>query len=139
MKKELYVGSISSRATEEDLQKLFSISGTVTSIHLIRDVQSGEFKGCGYVRMATPEQAKDAIETLDGAFLIDKVKEDHIPVVFHIELSNEQMCNSISEATGAKSELLNAVHNVSDTDFKAGATYISLMEHNVQVLKEALN
>lgn len=73
------------------------------------------------------------------AFLIDKVKEDHIPVVFHIELSNEQMCNSISEATGAKSELLNAVHNVSDTDFKAGATYISLMEHNVQVLKEALN
>lgn len=29
--------------------------------------------------------------------------------------------------------------NVSDSDFKAGATYISLMEHNVQVLKEALN
>lgn len=73
MSKELYVGSISARATEEDLEKLFSISGTVTSIHLIRDLQTGEFKGCGYVRMATPEQAKDAIETLDGAFLIDKV------------------------------------------------------------------
>ena len=73
------------------------------------------------------------------AFLIDKVKADKIPVVFHIELSNEQMCNSITEATGAKSELLNAVHNVSDSDFKAGATYVSLMEHNVQVLKEALN
>ena len=62
-----------------------------------------------------------------------------IPVVFHIELSNEQMCNSICEATGAKSELLNAVHNVSDSDFKAGVTYVSLMEHNVEVLKEALN
>ena len=73
------------------------------------------------------------------AFLINKVKSDGIPVVFHIELSNEQMCNSICEATGAKSELLNAVHNVSDSDFKAGATYISLMEHNVGVLKEALN
>ncbi len=73
------------------------------------------------------------------AFLIDKVKEDNIPVVFHIELSNEQMCDSICEATGAKSELLNAVHNVSDSDFKSGATYISLMEHNVKVLKEALN
>ncbi|MEA4813772.1 MAG: metal ABC transporter substrate-binding protein [Oscillospiraceae bacterium] len=73
------------------------------------------------------------------AFLIDKVKEDDIPVVFHIELSNEQMCDSICEATGAKSELLNAVHNVSDSDFKAGATYLSLMEHNVDVLREALN
>lgn len=73
------------------------------------------------------------------AFLIDKVKQDQIPVVFHIELSNAQMCNSICEATGAKSELLNAVHNVSDSDFKAGITYIDLMEHNVEVLKEALN
>jgi len=73
MKIELYVGSISAKATEEDIRHLFSISGTVTSIHLIRDPQTGEFKGCGYVRMATPEQARDAIETLDGALLIDKV------------------------------------------------------------------
>ncbi|HEY9574588.1 MAG TPA: metal ABC transporter substrate-binding protein [Lachnospiraceae bacterium] len=73
------------------------------------------------------------------AFLIDKVKSDKIPVVFHIELSNEQMANSIAEATGAKSELLNAVHNISDSDFKAGVTYIDLMNHNVEVLKEALN
>ena len=73
------------------------------------------------------------------AFLIDKVKSDEIPVVFHIELSNEEMCNSIAEATGAKSELLNAVHNVSDEDFKNGVTYVSLMKHNVEVLKEALN
>ncbi len=73
------------------------------------------------------------------AFLNDKVKKDKIPVVFHIELSNEQVCNSICEATGAKSELLNAVHNVTKDDFEAGATYMSLMEHNVEVLKEALN
>lgn len=73
------------------------------------------------------------------AFLIDKVKEDKIPVVFHIELSNEEMCDSICEATGAKSELLNAVHNVSDEDFKNGVTYIDLMKHNVDVLREALN
>lgn len=73
MKIELYVGSISQKATEEDIRNLFSISGTVTSIHLIRDAQTQEFKGCGYVRMATPEQARDAIETLDGALLIDKV------------------------------------------------------------------
>jgi zinc transport system substrate-binding protein len=73
------------------------------------------------------------------AFLIDKIKEDKIPVVFHIELSNEQMCDSICSATGAKKELLNAVHNISKDEFKAGVTYLDLMEHNVEVLKEALN
>lgn len=73
------------------------------------------------------------------AFLTKKVKDDKIPVVFHIELSNEKVCNSICEATGAKSELLNAVHNVSKDDFDKGITYIDLMEHNVSVLKEALN
>lgn len=73
------------------------------------------------------------------AFLIDKVKEDQIPVVFHIELSNPQMADSIAEATGAKSMLLNAVHNVTDEDFNQGATYVSLMEKNVEALKEALN
>jgi zinc transport system substrate-binding protein len=73
------------------------------------------------------------------AFLTDKVKQDKIPVVFHIELSNEKVCNSICEATGAKSELLNAIHNVSKKDFQNGVTYLDLMEHNVEVLKEALN
>lgn len=73
------------------------------------------------------------------AFLIDKVKEDKIPVVFHIELSNQQVCNAICEQTGAKSELLNAVHNISADDYASGVTYINLMEHNVEVLKEALN
>lgn len=73
------------------------------------------------------------------AYLTDKVEEDNIPVVFHIELSNEKVCDSICEATGAKSELLNAVHNVSKEDFEAGVTYMDLMEHNVEVLKEALN
>lgn len=73
------------------------------------------------------------------AFLQDKVKKDNIPVVFHIELSNEKICDAICEQTGAKSELLNAVHNVTKKDFEAGCTYIDLMEHNVEALKEALN
>lgn len=73
------------------------------------------------------------------AFLTDKVKEDSIPVVFHIEMSNAKVCDSICEATGAKSELLNAVHIVSKDDFEGGVTYIDLMKKNVTVLKEALN
>lgn len=73
------------------------------------------------------------------AFLINKIKEDDIPVVFHIEMSNQQMSHSIAEATGAKDLLLNAVHNVSEEDFKKGITYVDLMKHNEDVLKEALN
>ncbi|HWP79293.1 MAG TPA: metal ABC transporter substrate-binding protein [Candidatus Acidoferrum sp.] len=88
------------------------------------------FPGC-----ATETEANPATV----AFLIDKVKADGIPVVFHIELSNEQMANSIAEATGAKSALLNAVHNVTDADFKAGLGYLEFMNRNVEALKEALN
>ncbi len=72
------------------------------------------------------------------AFLVDKVKDDNIPVVFHIELSNEQMCDAIVDGTGASKELLNAVHNVSVDEFNKGVTYVDLMKHNVEVLKKAL-
>lgn len=73
MSKELYVGHMSYQAVEEDILKLFSISGTVTSVHIITDPESGQSKGCGYVRMSTEAEAKDAIETLDGALLLDRV------------------------------------------------------------------
>jgi zinc transport system substrate-binding protein len=73
------------------------------------------------------------------AFLIDKVNDEKIPVVFHIELSNEKMANTIAEATGAKVLMLHAVHNVSKADFEKGESYLSLMTANVETLKEALN
>jgi zinc transport system substrate-binding protein len=72
-------------------------------------------------------------------FLIDKINEEKIPVVFHIELSNENMANTISEATGAKVLLLHACHNISKTDFENGASYLGIMTQNVEALKEALN
>ena len=72
------------------------------------------------------------------AFLIDKVKEDQIPVVFHIELSNEKMADTICEATGAKKLLFNACHNLSKEEFENGMTYVEAMQGNVEVLKEAL-
>jgi zinc transport system substrate-binding protein len=72
------------------------------------------------------------------AFLINKVKEEKIPVVFHIELSNKKMAETISEATGAKVRLLHSCHNIAKTDFEAGKTYIDLMSANVETLSEAL-
>lgn len=69
MNRELYVGSIPFESTEEDLVRLFSVSGTVQSVHIITDKISGKSKGCGYVKMTTVEGARDAINSLDGALL----------------------------------------------------------------------
>lgn len=73
MKRELYVGSLPFETTEEDLVRLFSVCGTVQSVHIITDKISGKSKGCGYVKMTTVEEAKDAVNSLDGA-LVDNRK-----------------------------------------------------------------
>lgn len=73
------------------------------------------------------------------AFLIDKVNEENVPVVFHIELSNEDMADTICEATGAEKLLFSACHNVTRAQFEEGVTYLDLMWQNVDALKEALS
>jgi zinc transport system substrate-binding protein len=73
------------------------------------------------------------------AFLIDKVRAEKLPVVFHIELSNEKIADTICEETGAKKLLLHAAHNVSKRDFDRGANYYDLMSQNVKNLQEALH
>lgn len=73
------------------------------------------------------------------ATIIDKVKEDQIPVIFYEEFANPKVAESIANATGAKTLLLHSCHNVSTDDYKNGATYFSLMYQNLENLKEALN
>ena len=72
------------------------------------------------------------------AFLINKIKAERIPVVFHIELSNERMADTISRETGAKKLLLNSAHNLSKRDFDSGQSYLEIMRSNVETLREAL-
>ena len=72
------------------------------------------------------------------AFLIKKIKAEKIPVVFHIELSNERMADTISGETGAKKLLLHACHNITKRDFEAGLSYLDFMRRNVENLREAL-
>jgi zinc transport system substrate-binding protein len=73
------------------------------------------------------------------AALIDHVKAENIPVVFYIEMSNEQMANTVAEATGAKPMLFHTCHNVTKAEFESGASYLSLMQNNVLALQAALN
>ncbi len=72
------------------------------------------------------------------SFLIDKVKEKKIPVVFTIEFSNGKVADTICEATGAKKLEFHSCHNVTQEMFDSGVTYVSLMNGNVSKLKEAL-
>jgi len=73
------------------------------------------------------------------AFLINKIRAERIPVIFHIELSNEKMADTIAEETGAKKLLLHSVHNVSKKDLDSGKTYLDFMGANVEALRRALN
>jgi zinc transport system substrate-binding protein len=72
------------------------------------------------------------------AFLIDKIRDERIPVVFHIELSNERMADAISEETGAKKLLFHSAHNVTRRDLESGLGYLEIMRRNVETLREAL-
>jgi len=72
------------------------------------------------------------------AFLIDKVNEENIPVVFYIEFSNEKMADTICESTDAVKLLLHSCHNITANDLENGVSYLDLMNQNVENLKEAL-
>ncbi len=83
------------------------------------------------------EQTEASAKTI--SFLIDKVREDSIPVVFHIELSNGKIAEAVAKETGAKVLEINSAHNISQEDFDKGLTYLDIMKNNIEVLKEALN
>ncbi|MDR2518585.1 MAG: metal ABC transporter substrate-binding protein [Spirochaetaceae bacterium] len=72
------------------------------------------------------------------AFLINKIKAEQIPVVFHIELSNENIADAIAAETGAKKRLFHAGHTISKRDFDQGLTFLAIQRANVPRLKEAL-
>lgn len=72
------------------------------------------------------------------AALINTVKTQRIPVVLMLEMSNGRMAQTVSAETGAVVRTFHSCHNVTDAEMAAGATYLSLMYQNCDVLKEAL-
>ncbi len=88
------------------------------------------FPGCS-------DQTEASAKTV--ARLIDKVKEEGIPVVLHLELSNTMLSNVVADESGAAVMELNSAQNISRRDFNSGLTYLEILENNLNVLKEALN
>ena len=63
---KLYVGNLSFSTQEQDLSDAFSAFGTVDSVNIINDRETGRSKGFGFVEMNDNQEAKTAIAELDG-------------------------------------------------------------------------
>lgn len=66
MSAKLFVGNLSFKITENDLQDAFAAHGTVVEANLMMDRVSGRPRGFGFVTMSTPEEAQKAIDALNG-------------------------------------------------------------------------
>lgn len=93
-------------------------------------VYHAAFPGCS-------SQTEPSAATL--ARLINKTREDKIPAVFYIEMSNQAVANALAKETGAKTLLFHSCHNLTKDEFYSGETYLSLMNKNLENLKTALN
>jgi RNA recognition motif-containing protein len=63
---KLYVGNLSFDSTEADLRDLFGRHGTVDSVAVITDRETGRPRGFAFVEMSEASAAQDAIRALDG-------------------------------------------------------------------------
>ena len=71
-------------------------------------------------------------------YLIDKVAEEGIPVVYTVDLDSKKIAEAVAEPTGAGIETLYSLQTVSRADFDAGETYLTLMERNLDALARGL-
>jgi len=63
----IYVGNLSFRATSADLERIFGQHGQVDSAAVIMDRDTGRSRGFGFVEMANNDEARRAIQELDGS------------------------------------------------------------------------
>lgn len=69
MSKKIYVGNLSFSSTEADLKSAFGRHGSVESVNIIMDRETGRPRGFAFVEMAEATAAADAIRALDGSDL----------------------------------------------------------------------
>ncbi len=91
------------------------------------------FSGCS-------AESEASFETI--AFLAGKTDELGLPAVLTIEHPKTRIAETIVQATSAKNQkilVLDSMQGTTASDIQAGMTYLSVMESNLEVLKEALN
>ena len=84
-------------------------------------------------------ETEASFETI--TFLAKKVDELSLPAIFTIEGKDKRIAEAIVQNTASKDQkilTLDSMQSVSSGDIKNGTTYMSIMENNLSVLKEAL-
>jgi RNA recognition motif-containing protein len=72
METKIYVGNLSYDTTEDDIRTLFAQAGTVASVALIKDRDTGQSKGFAFVEMSNQSEAEKAIQTFNGYTLSNR-------------------------------------------------------------------
>ncbi len=134
-----YINEI--KALDSDFEKLFSTAKRNTIVvadrfpfsHFANDY--GLNCTCAY--HSCTEDSEPTPKMI--AELIEAVKKENIPIVFHMEFSNKTVAMAVSEDTGAPLRELHSCHNVTKEELSSGVTYLSLMKNNYKVLEEAVN
>lgn len=72
------------------------------------------------------------------AELIDIIKEEKLPAVFAIELSNRRIAETIAKSAGVNVLELNAAHNLMQRQFDSGMTYVDTLYANAEALDAGL-
>lgn len=90
------------------------------------------FSGCS-------AETEASFETI--TFLVNKINELNLQVIFTIEGNNNGVAETIKNSTETKNQkilVLNSMQSISKTDIKNGTTYLSIMTSNLENLKQAL-
>jgi RNA recognition motif-containing protein len=69
MGRKLYVGNLPYSVTQQTLEETFSQCGTVDSVNVITDRDTGQSKGFGFIEMSNDSEAQKAIQELNGTSL----------------------------------------------------------------------
>ena len=69
MDKKIYIGNLPYSTSEDDLRELFSQAGTVSTVSLIKDRDTGRSKGFAFIEMGTQTEAEEAIKLFNGSSL----------------------------------------------------------------------
>lgn len=88
------------------------------------------FPGCG-------SETEPSAQTI--AFLTEKLADDDtVKAVFKIELSNGKLAETLAAENGLETAEFHTCHNITAEDFRAGESYVSLMERNYKTLENVL-
>ena len=102
MDTKLYVGNLSYNTTEDDLRSLFSNSGTVTSVALIKDRSTGQSKGFAFVEMSSQNEAEQAIKDLNGKSIDNRNIKVNIARPPEKKRSNSDNYNQSRRGSGSR-------------------------------------